>query len=219
MIATKENQRLYPATWEYNAARITTELAKIVVNNGGRVKYGNAAIISNRSIQHAIFEKENRIEQLKRINAETFKEARTAAIKALEKEIDELKQIDNAPRRVTHTGYIQFVFENNYYYFQTDNNPFFPFYYIKTPLKNNKYSADACCTEDKKEWLFDCFFSWNCSDADIKEAANLIFNMLCTAPFSEIMRDQRRERVPNRYNSGYHYETIYAPERIKEIDF
>jgi hypothetical protein len=73
--------------------------------------------------------------------------------------------------------------------------------------------------EDKKEWLFDCFFSWNCSDADIKEAANLIFNMLCTAPFSEIMRDQRRERVPNMYDGGYHYETICAPERVAEIDF
>lgn len=219
MIVTKENQRLYPATWEYNAARITTELAKIVANNGGRVKYGNAAIISNRSILNAISEKEERAEKLKAINAEYEKEIRTAAIKALEKEIDELKQINNDPRRVTHTGYIRFVFENNYYYFSTDSNPFFPFHYIKTPVKNGKYSADACCMEDKKEWLFDCFFSWNCCDADIKEAANLIFNMLCNAPYSEIMRDKRRERVRNTYNAGYHYETIYAPERVAEIDF
>lgn len=219
MIVSKENERLYPATWEYNAARITTELAKIAVNNGGRVKYGNAAIISNGSIQHTIFEKENRIKQLKRINAETFKEARAAMIKALEKELNELKQIKNDPLPVTHTGYIQFVLENNYYYFSTDGNPFFPFHYIKTPVKNNKYSNDACCMEDKKEWLYDCFLSWDCNDAEIKEGANLIFNMLCNAPYSEIMRDKRRELVPNRYNSGYHYETIYAPERIAEIDF
>lgn len=219
MIVTKENQRLYPATWEYNAARITTELAKIVENHGGRVKYGNAAIISNRSIQNAIFEKENRIEQLKRINAENFKETRNAAIKALEKEIEELKQINNDPLPVTHTGYIQFIFENNYYYFSTDSNPFFPFHYIKTPVKNGKYSKDACCMEDKKEWLFDCFFSWGCSNADIKEGANLIFNMLCNAPFSKILRDERRQRVPNVYNNGFHYETVYAPERIAEIDF
>lgn len=219
MIVTKENQRLYPATWEYNAARITTELAKIVENHGGRVKYGNAAIISNRTLNFAIIEKEQRAEKLKALNAENEKEIRTAAIKAFEKEIDELKQIKNDPRPVTHTGYIQFVLENNYYYFQMDSNPFFPFYYKKTPVKNNRYSKDACCMEDKKEWLFDCFFSWNCSDADITEGANLIFNMLCNAPFSQIMRDGRRQRVQNIYNNGFHYETVYAPERIAEIDF
>lgn len=219
MIVTKENQRLYPATWEYNAARITTELARIVENHGGRVKYGNAAIISNRSISGALMEKEQRATQLKALNAENEKEIRTAAIKALEKEIEELKQIDNTPRRVTHTSYISFVLDNNYYYFSVDSNPFFPFHYIKTPVNNNKYSQDACCEEDKKEWFFDCFFSWKCSDADIKEGANLIFNMLCNAPFSEIMRDNRRQRVHNLYNNGYHYETIYAPERFAEIDF
>lgn len=219
MIVTKQNERLYPATWEYNAARITTELARIVENHGGRVKYGNAAIISNRSIQRAIFEKENRIEQLKRINAETFKDTRTAAIKALDKEIEELKQINNDPVTVTHTGYIQFVLENNYYYFSVDSNPFFPFHYIKTPVKNNRYSKDACCMEDKKEWLYDCFLSWDCGNAEIKEGANLIFNMLCNSQFSRIIRDGRKTRVNNLYDGGYHYETIYEPERIAEIDF
>ena len=103
MIVTKENERLYPATWEYNAARITTELARIVENHGGRV-----------------YEKDARIKQLKLLNAETEKETITAAIKALEKEIEELKQIKNDPIKVTHTGYIQFIFENNYYYFEDD---------------------------------------------------------------------------------------------------
>ena len=74
MIVTQENQRLYPATWEYNAARIITELAKIVEDHGGRVKYGHAALISNRSISGAIFEKEQRAEKLKELNAENKKE-------------------------------------------------------------------------------------------------------------------------------------------------
>lgn len=219
MIVTKENERLYPATWSYNAARITTALACIVENNGGRVKYGNAAIISNRSIEGAAREKSERLKKLKALNAETEKEIRTAAISALEKDLEELRKIDNAPRRVTHAGYIQFVLDENYYYFSLDDNPFFPFHYIKTPIKNGNYSADACCMEDKKEWFFDCFLSWNCSDEDIKEAANLIFNMLCLAPFSEIIRDSERQRVPNRYDGGWHYERIYKPERLKKIDF
>lgn len=219
MIVLKENERLYPKTWDYNAARITTALAKIVGNYGGRVKYGKSAIISNRTITGAIVEKEDRAKQLKMLNAENEKEIITAAIKTLEKEIEELKQIKNDPLTVTHTGYITFIFEDNYYYFSIDSNPFFPFHYIKTPIKNNKYSKDACCMEDKKEWLYDCFFSWDCCDADIKEGAHLIFNMLCNAPFSEIIRDGRKTRVNNIYDGGYHYETIYAPERIGKIDF
>lgn len=219
MIVTKENERLYPATWAYNAARITTELAKIVENNNGRVKYGRAALISNRTITGAIVEKEHRVKQLKEIQSGNKKEIRAAAITALEKEINELKQINNDPIRVTHTSYISFVLDNNYYSFSMDDNPFFPFYYTKTPVKNNSYSGDACGMEDEKTWLYDCFFSWNCSDADIKEGAQLIFNMLCNAPYSVIRRDSRRERVRNYYNDGYHYETVYAPERIAKIDF
>ena len=219
MIVTRENERLYPATWGYNAARIITALAEIVENNNGRVKYGPAALISNRTINGAIFEKEERIKNLKAATGENKKEIRAAAIKALEKEIEELKQIDNSPIRVTHTSYITFILDNNYFYYQIDNNPFFDFYYIKTPVKNGSYSGDACSMEDKKTWLYDCFFSWDCSDADIKEAAQLIFNMLCNAPYSVIQRDARRMRVNNIYNSGYHYENVYAPERISKIDF
>lgn len=219
MIVFKENERLYPATWSYNAARITTALAAIVENAGGRVKYGKAAIISNRSISGTIIEKSERLTKIKAINSESGKEARTRAVEILEKEIEELKQIDNAPRRVTHTGYITFILDDVYYYYQMDDNPFFDFYYKKTPIKNGQYSKDACSTVDKKEWFFDCFFSWNCSDSDIKEAAQLIFNMLCLAPFSRIIRDERRQRVSNRYDGGWHYERIYKPERLKKIDF
>jgi hypothetical protein len=219
MIVLKENERLYPGTWEYNASRITTEIAKIVENHGGRVKYYRSAIISNRTITNAIFEKEERIKQLKAIEKENTNETRNVYIKTLEKETDELKQIKNEPITVTHTGYISFILDDVYYYYGVDSNPFFPFHYIKTPVKNNSYSKDACCMEDKKEWLYDCFLSWNCNDAEIKEGANLIFNMLCNAPFSEIIRDKHRQRVHNTYNDGYHYETIYAPERIEKVDF
>ena len=219
MIVTKENQRLYPKTWEYNAARITTELARIAENNGARVKPSRSAIISNRTLLDAKREKADRIAQLKAMNAENEIEIRTAAIKNLQKELDSLERINDEPITVTHAGYITFILDDTYYYFGVDSNPFFPFHYIKTPVKNGRYSQDACCEEDKKEWLYDCFFSWDCSDADIKEGANLIFNMLCKAPFSQIIRDSHRERVPNIYNSGYHYETVYTPERIGKIDF
>ena len=50
-IVTKDGERLYLRAWEYNAARIITELARIIENHGGRVKPTNTAIISDRSAE------------------------------------------------------------------------------------------------------------------------------------------------------------------------
>lgn len=177
-IVTKDGQRLYLRAWEYNAARIMTELANIVKNHGGGVKPTNTAIISDRSA----------------------------------KEEDE-------PITVTHTSYISFVLDETYYYYQVNDNPFFNFYYIKTPIKNGEMSKDAGLEADKKEWLYDCFFKSNCGQPDITEAANLIFDMLCNAPMSKIIRDVHKQRVPNTYNDGYHYETVYKPERLEKVGF
>ena len=103
------------------------------------------------------------------------------------------------PITVTHTSYISFVLNETYYYYQVNDNPFFEFYYLKTPIKNGKRSRDAGLEADKKEWVFDCFFGSNCGQQDIIEAANLIFNMLCNAPMSKIIRNQRKQRVSNTY--------------------
>ena len=164
--------------WEYNAARIITELSNIVNNHGGRVKPTHTAIISDRSA-------------------------------------DEKSE----PITATHTTYISFILDETYYYYQVNENPFFEFYYSKTPIRNGKRSRDAGLEADEKEWLYDCFFKSNCGQPDIVEAANLIFNMLCNAPMSKIIRDSYKRRVPNTYNDGYHIETVYKPERIEKIDF
>ena len=164
-IVIKDGERLYLRAWEYNAARIITELANIVNNHGGRVKPTHTAIISDRSAKE-------------------------------EKE----------PITVTHTSYISFVLDEVYYYYQVNDNPFFDFYWNKTPVRNGKYSKDARLKADKKEWLYDCFFMSHCGQPEIIEAANLIFNMLCNAPMSKIIREGRKQRVPNTYNNGWHME-------------
>lgn len=120
---------------------------------------------------------------------------------------------------VTHTSYISFILDGFYYYYQADGNPFFPFYFSKLPVVNGKYPRAAYLDNDKKKWLYDCFLSKSCCNADVTEAANLIFNMLCNAAPSKIIRECKRQRVPNAYNSGYHYETVYAQERFAKIDF
>ena len=177
-IVIKDGTRLYLRSWEYNAARIITELARVIENHGGRVKPTKTAIISDRSAKE-----------------------------------------ESEPITVTHTTYISFILDDTYYYYQVDDNPFFEFYYKKTPIKNGKRSKDAVLEADKKEWLYDCFLSSNCGQPDIVEAANLIFNMLCNAPMSEIIRDSYKQRVPNTYNDGYHIERVYKPERLEKVDF
>lgn len=177
-IVIKDGERLYLRAWEYNASRILTELSKIVINNGGRVKPTKTAIISDRSAKEEI-----------------------------------------EPIAVTHTSYITFVLDETYYYYQVDANPFFEFYYNKTPIKNGMRSRDAVLEADKKEWLYDCFFGSNCAQQDVIEAANLIFNMLCNAPLSKIIRDKHKQRVANTYDDGWHYETVYVPERLEKVDF
>ena len=177
-IVTKDGTRLYLKSWEYNAARIITELARVIENHGGRVKPTNTAIISDRRAEE-----------------------------------------ESEPITVTHTTYISFILNETYYYYQVNDNPFFEFYYNKTPIKNGKRSRDAGLEADKKEWLFDCFFKSNCGQPDIIEAANLIFNMLCNAPMSKIIRESYKQRVPNTYNNGYHMETICKPERIAKVEF
>ena len=220
MIVTKENQRLYLTAWNYNAARIVSELAKIVENNGGRYKPTNAAIISDRRLTDILSEYEEKITLYKSIVSDGRGNDRTIeAINRMENEIDRLKKINNEPIRVTHTTYISFILDGLYYYYQVDDNPFFDFYYSKTPVKNGRRSRDAVLEKDKKKWLFDCFFSSGCPEADVKEAANIIFNMLVSAENSVIRRDSKRRRVKNTYDSWYHYEIIYSPERLEEIDF
>lgn len=126
---------------------------------------------------------------------------------------------DSATVEVTLSDYVKFVLDDYFYYYQLDDNPFFPFYYRKTPVRNGRYSNDCCLEELSKDWLYDCFFRSNCSQADIVEGANQIFNQLVSAPTTKIIRDSVKTMVPNTYDDGWHYENIQEPERIGTIDW
>lgn len=219
MLVLNENERLYPSTWEYNACRIMSALAEIVVENGGRVKPQKKAIISDRLLEGAKSKLQSRISELKELEKKTHKDIRANAIIEKEKELKELEQIKNDPITVTHTSYISFVLKNTYYYFQLDDNPFFEFLLVKTPIKNNKYSRDAALEETDKTWLEDQLLKIGCSEKDINDAAKKIFDMLVASKNSSIILDKKRVRVQNSYNNSYHYETIYGKERFASVEF
>lgn len=216
MYVAKDNQRLYLDSWSYNAALVLTELAKIVWNNGGRVKPVNKALVTNRSLSEIIDKYQNKIDRLSQFEKT---DAINKAIAEYTTELEKYKAINNSPVTVTNTDCISFVFDGMYYDYILNDNPFFPFCARKTPITDGKYSLDACSEEVSKEWKLDCFHYANCSNADRREAANLIFNQLVKMPVSHIRRDGKRCRVSNTYNSGYHYETIYKPERFGLVNF
>lgn len=222
----KPENKLYLSNWGYNAALIIEELAAIVENNGGTVKPGTVTIIENRALNTNKREAAARLEQLERIEADApgTNEKRTEAMKRLRADIEKWERIDNNPRTVHHctwsSAYISFKLGGMYYYYQTDSNPFFDFHYQKTPIDvNGTVSCCACLENDPKEWLWDCFLHAEATDADRREAANLIYNMLVKAAPSVIRRDSRRVRVHNQYDGWYHYETIYEKERREAVNF
>lgn len=219
MIVTKNNQHLHLRSWEYNAARIISHIAKIVTDNGGKVKPTYNAIISDRTRAEAITDYKNRVERYKELEKTSHNPSRAEAIKKYSDRLEKLEALNSDPITVTHTSGIRFICDDVMYYYWVDDNPFFPFHYIKTNIIDGKYSKDVYAEEDKKEWLYDCFFSCDCPDAAIVEAANLIYNMLIMAKNSEKYRETTKKRVPNTYNDGYHFETVYTPERFEKVDF
>lgn len=140
---------------------------------------------------------------------------------AVIKELALFQSIPNAPITVTHTSYINFAMNGVYYSYSLDNNPFFPFHYLKTPIdpKSETYSGDACVEESSKSWFTDPLIGFGCPDSEIESAAGAILSLLLAAPLSTIRHDTKRTRIPNAYDSGYHFETIPVKERRIKIDF
>ena len=200
-------EKRYLSNWNYNAALILGELETIVKNNGGEIcstwqHSGNVPkwvterkqyLIVNRTLNGAIREETERFERLEKLGR---KELATISCNRLE----ELNNINNEPIVSYHGDYLytQFILNGDYYYYDMDRNPFFDFHFAKVKVEpNNTINRDYYIDNDKKEWLFDCFYSFNCSDADRKEAANLIFNMLVAAKHSTKYHNKNKPRYSN----------------------
>lgn len=222
---TKEGQTLYPATWEYNTNLIINELIKIITDNGGKVKHKTKGFIVNRSLTRIEHETAEKIASVTaRIEDGTAKNPDIAKtyVNNLKIELEGVRSIKNDPVEVEGGSYISFIYEDKYYYLQIDDNPFFDFYYIKTPIDNGTYSKDACMQSFDKSWAWDCFLATTGKRAtkeDIKEAANIIFNTLTAAKDSTVRIDRHKVRVRNTYDNRYHYEYVAEKERRQAVDF
>lgn len=221
MFATKEGERLYLRSWSYNSLLILRELGDLVVKSGGRVQPSKTAMISNRSIDGARQEYTSKLERLSDAEARLSPNPRrTAEIARLQSELAIISSIDNAPVAVPGQSWIRFVLGERLYSLSLDDNFMFDFFYIKTRVKpDGEYSLDACSDVFGKGWLTDNLLSYRCADSDRSLAASAIFDALTHADDTQIILDSKRIRVPNRYDGGFHMETITSKERIGKLDF
>lgn len=221
MIVLKENERLYATSWQYNSARILTRLAQLINAQGGKVKPLYPAVISDRNLEEACTATQRRLESSYKAGLTSHPKERETQISNLQKELARFQANPNAPTTVTHTSYIDFTMNGVYYSYSLDDNPFFPFHYLKTPIdpKSETYSGDACAEESSKSWFTDPLIGFGCPDSEIESAAGAILSLLLAAPLSTIRHDTKRTRVPNTYDSGYHFENIPVKERRLKIDF
>jgi len=222
MFFSKEGQTLYLDSWNYNGVRVINALAGIITEHGGHVKPNTAGYIENRSISEKARELENRIERCHAsIMDGTGRE--DLILKVIDSDTAEVsvlhKKADASRVAVDHPSYIQFILNGFYYSFSIDSNPFFDHHYIKTPLKGDKVSRDACMEDLPRLWIMNELFSMDCTQDDIQKTAEAVFELLTTANNSFIRRDSYRRRVANTYNNKYHYEIVYAPERFEVVNF
>lgn len=221
MIVLKENERHHATSWQYNSARILTRLAQLITAQGGKVKPLPLAILSDRNLEEACTATQRRLESSYKAGLTSHPKERETQISNLQKELARFQSIPNAPITVTHTSYIDFTMNGVYYSYSLNDNPFFPFHYIKTPIdpKSKTYSGDACMEESSKSWFTDPLIGFGCPDSEIESAAGAILSLLLAAPLSAIRHDTKRTRIPNAYDSGYHFENIPVKERRLKIDF
>ena len=139
--------------------------------------------------------------------------------------LDNLKKIvEKAGGRVKehspYFNYIRFVLNGYMYYFQIDDNPFFPHCYIKTKVVDGKYSLNTYMDElTERTWMKRLERYVRNTDECLENVAEDLYKTLLDAKDSEKYREEETKVVPNIYNSGTHTEKVFRPERFAKVDF
>ena len=230
-----QDQILYPAFWDYSFNLILNELAAIVNENGGKVQPHkfNTGLIVNRTLLEAIDKKKDDFESFKRFFADMHKDGKMTndeytrridhMTKEYTKELQELDAIENNPVKANYPDYIIFTLDGVYYYLNYSDAQFCYVCNKQKVRDGGIISKDVYSTEISGAFWDGLnttdFYNKELYAEKIKQAAQKLYTELLECKFGGIYRESHKTRVPNRYNSGYHYETIFAKERTEKIDF
>lgn len=120
---------------------------------------------------------------------------------------------ESKPFYTNYKSYINFLLDGFIYYIQIDDNFLFDHYFQKMPAGEDliikyKYYLEKLDTS----WIFDCLFSFDCNEDEIKEIANLIINQVLNFKNYQVSTTRRR-KYTTAYGSGankhhYIYENI-----------
>jgi hypothetical protein len=129
---------------------------------------------------------------------------------------DDITEVENRTSgidpviHVHHITYISFVLDDVYYYYQVDDNPFFPHQYVKAKVHDGEY-ANSYLDEVSQEWMNDDFFHDGLSEEEIEKAASRLFNQLIELPCSKVVQEWTWKNVPNTYDGQTHRERVMKP--------
>lgn len=201
-------EKRYFSSTNYNLTKMLAYLKTVVESKGGYIvyekgfnPYKNEYEVYNRTVLEAIYDCEREIERIERYNSaeksvsERVLELRQRRLESLKRQITDLTQNQPEPFTTHFLQSIKFVYDGKLYYFQMDDNPFFPFHYQRTDINENGEALGTYLEEfSKKDWMFDCLFERETDEADIKEIADIVFNKLIESPDTEVY-----------YESDYRY--------------
>ena len=148
----------------------------------------------------------------------TFRQDATVILDNLKKIVE--KAGGSVEEHSPDFNYIRFVLNGYVYYFQIDDNPFFPHRYIKTKVVDGKYSLNTYMDElAERTWMKRLERYARNTDECLEWVAEDLYKTLLDAEESEKYREEENRIVPNIYNNGTHIEKVLKPERFAKVDF
>ena len=201
------------SNWPYNVERIKNELKNIFENKGGMVVSrwycSHDSYFKNRSLEESIRGLERKIKYLDEAYAKQGRTVKPAAYYDYCRELERLKLIPNEPILMSNAQ--EFVLGGKYYGLIFNDNMFFDTDYLVADFNESEFLVDydyyRILPDDG--WKFDCLIRNDCTQKDISEVANQLFNILVnTHPIPK-----RSNYNKNEYKMFKLHRVIYPGEK------
>ena len=188
---------LHLPTYEYNVARMFTQLREIVKQNGARF------VEASRYNRDIFKEQSKSVYIVNRSLEERVKEPRLS-------DSGNIRLIDNFPQVVTNMSHLEFVIDGMFYGISLHSmNPFCgEIVYLKTPVLHGDKIYDACYELLCDVWPnFPLVTEYQTTQKDLGFIASFLLDKLMEANETKDI-PTKSVRVQNMFDGGFHTEKI-----------